>query len=187
MHSSIPNYPIRNGEKLNEQEVALTRQLYLLEPFLQRLAKQRIRFHPATRTSWDIFKVATGNDAAIIKGPSLNDAILELEGVIAVVENEPFDAEVPTAEVRPTAQTAHAATTGDINISGGNVTIAGGTINVNQINLADFMRAILPIIDEKAESPGQANKLKELLSRAIDSPLGKILTKIGVGEVLQHV
>jgi hypothetical protein len=184
--SPIPTYPIRNGEKLNQQEIALTKQLYVLEPQLQRLAHQRIRSHPATQTRWDIFKVAVGNDAAIIKGPSLNDAILELEGVIAVIENEPSDGVVPS-KVAAAAPSAHSATTGDVNISGGNVTIGGGTIHVNQINLADLIRASMPVIDEKADSPKQASKLKDLLSHAIDSPLGKLLTQIGVGEILKHL
>jgi hypothetical protein len=187
LDASIPDYPIRNGEKLNKQEVALTRQLYLLEPFLQRLAKQRIRLHRATGMSWDIFKVAVGNDAAIIKGSSLNDAIRELEGVLAVVENEPGDAEIPTAKAEVPAPVPRSTTTGDIHISGGNVTIAGGTINVNEINLADFIRASIPLVDEKAGSPEQASKVKNLLSRMIDGPLGRVLTQIVVGEVLKHV
>lgn len=165
----------------------LTGQLYVLEPYLNRLAKQRIRVHPATGTSWDIFKTAVGNDAAIIKGGSLNDAILELAGVIAFVESKPADQEVPATEAaKNTWPQPGTLSGGDINISGGNVTIGGGTINVNNINLADFIRESLGVIDEKAASPEQASKLKGMLSRVLDSPLGKLLSQVAVGEVLKH-
>lgn len=117
----------------------------------------RTRYHPATRTHWDIFKTAVGNEPAIIKGSSLSDAILELEGVIAVVEREPADrgfrSAAPPSDVQPTS--SKTTSSGDIQISGGYVTIAGATINVNAINLADFIRDSLAVIDEKAESPDQ--------------------------------
>jgi hypothetical protein len=186
LNSTMRTFPVRNGEKLQTQEEVLTGQLYLLEPYLNRFANQRIRTHPATRTSWDIFKTAVGNDAAIIKGSSLNDAILELAGVIAIVESKPAGQEVPAAEAAKNTRPQTSTLSGDINISGGNVTIGGGTINVNNINLADFIRQSLGVIDEKVPSPEQASKLKGMLSRVLDSPLGKLLSQVAVGEVLKH-
>jgi hypothetical protein len=44
----------------------------------------------------------------------------------------------------------------------------------------------MPLIDEKAQSPDRAGKLKGLLSQVLESPLGKLLSQIGVGEILKH-
>jgi hypothetical protein len=112
---------------------------------------------------------------------------LELEGVIAIVDNESPVQEVPPTEAPINTLSRHNTSTGDINISGGYVTIAGGTINVNAITLSDFIKASLSVIDEKAPSPEQASKLKGMLSRILESPLGKLLSQIGVGEVLKHL
>jgi hypothetical protein len=123
LNTIIPDYPVRNGESVFAQEEELTRQLYILEPYLQSLAHRRWR-HQNGRV-WDIFSVAVGNEHAFIKVGALNEAILELKGVIAVVENEPSGKTVPPPESPKTQPpTSHRAKTGDIKIGGGsNVTI----------------------------------------------------------------
>jgi hypothetical protein len=46
LDSTIPEFPIRNGERLQQPQATLTRELYLLEPFLQRFAHQRSDITP---------------------------------------------------------------------------------------------------------------------------------------------
>jgi len=85
----IPEYPVRNRKELKDQELALHRLLYVLEPFITKYTRGRTMHLPALGISWDVYRTAVGYDIAQRKGPSLQTAILELEGIVAVVENEP--------------------------------------------------------------------------------------------------
>jgi predicted nucleotide-binding protein len=84
----IPDYPIRNIDKLNEQQKQLFRLYYQIDEYLTKFSKGRLMRHPATGIRWDAYRSSIGNDVAQIKGPSLDNVLLELEGIIAILEQE---------------------------------------------------------------------------------------------------
>ena len=71
--------------------------MYVLDPYLTRYSKGREMYIPAIGVTWDVYRTAAGDDIAQRKGPSLRNAILELEGIIAVIEQLPEEAEVAEA------------------------------------------------------------------------------------------
>ncbi len=94
LSSTLPDYPISNTEALEEQQRQLHKLLYVLDPCLSKYSHGRTMRHPATGVAWDIYRSAAGNDVALIKGPSIRNAILELEGIIAVVEQQSEETDV---------------------------------------------------------------------------------------------
>jgi hypothetical protein len=96
LDSTIPDLPIRNIPRLQEQQEELTSRFYVLDPYLSAFSKGRIMRHPATGTSWDIYQAATSNQVAPVKGDSLDQALLQIPGIIAVLKQFP-----PHHEVSP--------------------------------------------------------------------------------------
>ena len=94
LNRHIPDYPIRNQQELRIQQKELNKQLYVLDPYINIFTKGRIMHHPATGIEWDVYRSAVGNDTAQIKGHSLSNAILELEGIIAVLDEGPGKQEI---------------------------------------------------------------------------------------------
>lgn len=90
----IPDYPVRNTDKLKEQQIQLFRIYYQIDEYLTKFSKGRLMRHPATGIEWDVYRSSIGNDVAQIKGPSLNNALLELEGVIGILEGEDQEKEI---------------------------------------------------------------------------------------------
>ncbi len=100
LEDTLPDQPIRNRQKLHVQQKELYRCFYVLDPFLSRYSKGRYLWQPATGLRWDIYRSAIGNDPAPDKGEAAQHALLELEGVIAILEREPPDSEVVPLTVR---------------------------------------------------------------------------------------
>ncbi|MGH7412309.1 MAG: hypothetical protein ACREJ6_14785, partial [Candidatus Methylomirabilis sp.] len=91
LSSSIPDKPVRNHDELERQQRALFRLFYVLDPYLTRFSKGRFMHTPATGVRWDIYRSAIGNDTAPIKGPSAKNALLELEGILALLARKDSD------------------------------------------------------------------------------------------------
>jgi predicted nucleotide-binding protein len=91
LDSTLPDHPVRNHDELAAQQKRLSRLFYVLDPALTKYSRGRVMVYPATGAKWDIYRSAIGNDIAQVKGPSLENAILELEGIIALVEQEPAE------------------------------------------------------------------------------------------------
>jgi predicted nucleotide-binding protein len=94
--STMPDYPVRNIGILKQQQKKLYKLFYQIDDYLTKYSKGRIMVHQATRTTWDIYQSSIGNDVAQIKGPSLRNVILELEGIIALLETKDPQEEIET-------------------------------------------------------------------------------------------
>jgi hypothetical protein len=188
----IPDEPIRNGPALEKQQRELSRDLAILNPYLTLLSAGRTRIHRATGAYWDIFQSAVGHETATIKGDSINDSILQLEGAIAVAQTHATDelVRLPVREEAPASQSTRASDVklGDtFQISGGNVNIgAHGTINVS-ISIADLLQTVIAGIEKDSNDPVKARSLREKLKDLLDHPLGRLLSQITVGEFLKRV
>ncbi|MGA2316537.1 MAG: TIR domain-containing protein [Thermodesulfobacteriota bacterium] len=90
----IPDYPVRSTDKLKEQQIQLFRIYYQIDEYLTKFSKGRLMRHPMTGIEWDVYRSSIGNDVAQIKGPSLNNSLLELEGIIAILEGEDPEKEI---------------------------------------------------------------------------------------------
>lgn len=88
LDNTIPDYPLRSYERLKTQQNELTELLYVLDPFINKYSRSRHMRHPRTGITWDAYRAAIGNDVAQIKGPSLENVIQELAGIIAVIKLE---------------------------------------------------------------------------------------------------
>lgn len=95
LSDTFPDRPVRNREKLQLQQQALFRQFYVLDPFLARYAKARFMYQPATGLRWDIYREAISNGTASVKGDASEMALMELEGIIALLEGEEPQSEIP--------------------------------------------------------------------------------------------
>lgn len=82
----LPDQPVRNHERLQEQQKELSKLFYVLDGTLTKYSRGRVMTYPATGARWDIYRAAIGNDIALVKGPPLDNAVLELEGIIAIIE-----------------------------------------------------------------------------------------------------
>jgi hypothetical protein len=83
--------------QLQDQQKELSKLFYVLDQTLTAYSRGRVMYYPATGTKWDIYRSAIGNDTAVVKGPSLENAVLELEGIIALVQEGPEQVEVAPA------------------------------------------------------------------------------------------
>jgi hypothetical protein len=90
----IPDQPIRNIERLEGQQRRLHQLFYVLNGYLDRFTLGRQMHHPATGLIWDVYRGAIGNHTASIKGDSIRNALLELEGIISRVEVEDSGTEI---------------------------------------------------------------------------------------------
>lgn len=89
-----PDYPTHSRDILEEQMKELHKQFYILEPYIDMFTKHRVMIHRLSGSQWDIYFSAIGNDHATTKGVSLNNAILELAGIIGMLEEKPDDEEI---------------------------------------------------------------------------------------------
>ncbi len=94
LEGMMPDYPVRNIDKLEEQQIELYKLFYQIDNYLAKYGKNRIMYHPATGIEWDIYKSSIGNDISLIKGTSLKNALLELEGIIVVLETKDPEEEI---------------------------------------------------------------------------------------------
>ncbi|MEM3473712.1 MAG: nucleotide-binding protein [Nitrososphaeria archaeon] len=93
---TIPDYPERNIDELENQQKELYKLFYQIDGYLYRYSRGRIMYHPATGSKWDIYRSAIGDDVAQIKGRSLREAILDLEGILAVLKTKDPEEETET-------------------------------------------------------------------------------------------
>lgn len=94
LDKTIPDYPIKNNDKLEEQQIKLARLFYPIDRYLTQFSMGRLMQHPATGIAWDMYRTAIGDEVAQAKGPSLGKSILELEGIIAILEQEDPEKEI---------------------------------------------------------------------------------------------
>lgn len=94
LDKTIPDYPLRNTDKLKEQQIKLFKLFYQIDKFLTKFSKGRMMYHPTAGIRWEIYSSSIGNDVAQIKGPSLQNALLELEGIIAILEEKDPEEEI---------------------------------------------------------------------------------------------
>src|SRR4030042_104146 len=99
LNGTIPDHPIRNSEKLKQQQIQLFRLYYQIDEYVTKFSKGRLMRHPATGIQWDAYRSSIGNDVAQIKGPSLSNALLELEGIIAIIEGEDPEKEITAVRI----------------------------------------------------------------------------------------
>jgi len=95
----FPDYPIRNAEKLKEQQIQLVKIFYQIDEYLRRFSKRRIMYSRATGIRWDIYESAIGDVVAHIKGDSIRNALLDLEGIIGLLETENPEKEITAGYV----------------------------------------------------------------------------------------
>jgi hypothetical protein len=92
LDGTIPDFPIRNGQSLQEQSRWLSRRLGALRPYIKRFDRAWTMQHPATGVTWDALEEATGTSAvAPVKAPSLRSTIQKLDqllGHLASLEQE---------------------------------------------------------------------------------------------------
>lgn len=84
----VPDYPVVNIEHLKQQKIQLFRLFYQIDDYLTKFSKGRMMYQPSTNIQWDLYRASIGNDVAQIKGMSMENALLELEGIIALLDNE---------------------------------------------------------------------------------------------------
>jgi predicted nucleotide-binding protein len=156
----IPDYPIKNNDILEQQQIQLFRLFYQIDEYLTKFSKGRLMRHPATGIEWDVYKSSIGNDVAQIKGPSLSDALLELEGIIAILEHEDPEREIIAGYISSQEK--------GVFISHGNETKA-------LIKLERFLRGlgITPIIVKHEPSLGKS--LDDLVEEQMQTCLAVIV------------
>lgn len=139
----FPDDPVRNTDKLKEQQVQLFRLFYRIDEYLTKFSMGRSMHHPATGVQWDMYRAAIGNDGAVIKKPSLDNALLELEGIIAILEGEDPEKDI---------------TTGFISSEEKRVFISHGNETKALIKLERFLRGlgVTPIIVKHEPSLGKS-------------------------------
>lgn len=81
----IPSFPVKNFSKLEEQQKQLFKLFYPIDEYLTQFSKGRKMYHPLTGITWEVYTSAIGNNVAQIKGPSLDTAALDLEGIISLL------------------------------------------------------------------------------------------------------
>ena len=80
---TIPSFPLRNRDELNEQSRWLSRRAGAMRPFIDRFDSQWLMHHPATGGRWDALDSAVGMaDVAQVKGPSIRTTIQKLDQII---------------------------------------------------------------------------------------------------------
>lgn len=156
----IPDHPIRNIDRLEGQQILLSKLFYQIDEYLTRFSKGRLMHHPATGIKWDVYRSSIGNDVSQIKGPSLRNALLELEGIISILEEKNPEEEIVTSYISLQEKR--------IFISHGNETQA-------LIKLERFLRGlgITPVIVKHEPSLGKS--LDDLVEQQMASCIGVII------------
>jgi hypothetical protein len=105
----LPDFPVRNIPQLKEQMSSLARKLGRLRPFIDQFAPATIMQLPATGQRWDIFNSAVTNDLCLRKGPSLEQAVQQVDQILGRLDemNQERDFEDPLLSgAKPTENTA---------------------------------------------------------------------------------
>jgi len=160
LNNTIPDYPIKNNEKLKEQQIQLFRLYYPIDEYLTIFSKGRLMRHPMTGIEWDVYRSSIGNDVAQIKGPSLSNALLELEGIIGILEGEDQEREIIA---------------GRISREDKRVFISHGGETKALVKIERFLRGlgITPVIVKHEPSLGKS--LDDLIEEQMDTCVGVII------------
>jgi len=105
----IPRYPVANIPELTVQMSSLARKLGRLRPFINRFSSSTVMQHPATRTQWDVFDSAVGNDVCQRKGPSLEGAIQQVDQILGRLDGMNEDQDIADLHGPDVALARHAA------------------------------------------------------------------------------
>ena len=89
-----PDKPVANIEELNTQQVELFKLYFVIDEYLTWYGKGRSMRHAGTGFEWDMYTTAIGDAGAVIKKPSVDNALLHLEGIISVLEGEDPESEI---------------------------------------------------------------------------------------------
>lgn len=99
LESPVPEYPVRNVDRLREQSRSLEGELPRLRPYLERFETRWTMRHPATGAEWDCLEAAVDLDQiAQAKGPSLATTLERLAGVLARLRYRDPEEEIPEAD-----------------------------------------------------------------------------------------
>ncbi len=93
LQQPIPDYPVRNIEKLREQTNSLARQLGTLRPYIERFVQSTIMTVMGQR--WDAYDCAVSNDVSVRKGPSIEAVLPQLQQMLGRLESMNQDEEIP--------------------------------------------------------------------------------------------
>ncbi|MBI4379318.1 MAG: nucleotide-binding protein [Nitrospinae bacterium] len=161
LNDTIPDYPIKNHQKLKEQQTELFKLFYQIDEYLTKYSKGRIMYHPATGVKWDIYKSAIGNDIPQIKVDSIRNALLELEGIIAILEGEDAEKEITTDYISSQKERR--------------IFISHGIETNALIKLERFLRGlgIAPVIVKNEPSEGKA--IDDLVEDQMDTCMAVII------------
>lgn len=83
---AVKSYPEANIRELKEQQKKLTALLYEIDEYLKKYSKSR--YGSLAGRDVDIYEDAIGDGIAPFKGPCIDKAILDIEGVIAIMKND---------------------------------------------------------------------------------------------------
>lgn len=86
--------PTSNTEDLKAQQVELFRLYYAIDEYLTWLSKGRLIRLGGVGFEHDMYVTAIGNANAIMKRPSLENALLDIEGIISLLEGEDGESEI---------------------------------------------------------------------------------------------
>jgi len=96
LNSTVPDFPVRNQEELEEQSHWLTRRLGALRPYIERFDSEWIMVHPATGARWDALDAAASLSAvAQAKGASIRSVIDKLNTIGGRLESLDPNDQVP--------------------------------------------------------------------------------------------
>ena len=93
LQQPIPDYPVRNVEKLREQTNSLARQLGTLRAYIERFMQSTIMTVMGQR--WDAYDCAVSNDVSVRKGPSIEAVLPQLQQMLGRLESMSQDEEIP--------------------------------------------------------------------------------------------
>ncbi|HWY53055.1 MAG TPA: hypothetical protein VNZ03_01240 [Terriglobales bacterium] len=93
LQQPIPDYPVRNIEKLREQTTSLARQLGTLRPYIKRFTASSVMTVMGQR--WDAYDCAVSNDVSVRKGPSIEAVLPQLQQMLGRLELMNPDEEIP--------------------------------------------------------------------------------------------
>jgi len=93
LEQPMPDFPVRNIDRLREQTTSLARQLGTLRPYIERFMRSTIMTVMGQR--WDAYDCAVSNDVSVRKGPSIEAALPQLQQMLGRLELMNPDEEIP--------------------------------------------------------------------------------------------
>jgi len=102
LDSIIPDYPVRDERKLEEQTRWLSRKVGALRPFIERFDDEWLMVHPATGVRWDALTSSVGlADVAQIKGPSIRTTTQKLDQILGRLHTLDPNDNIPEDRKKP--------------------------------------------------------------------------------------